>query len=1220
MASNLSNKKSNKRLSGQTSIQSFFKTTKAKVGSNDENQDDQVVQNTETRRVVQTNGDDGQVVTTTLEDDDCGSGRKAQSDKVGRQRHARASANKKKHLNSVLVSSDDDEEEGASSGSEYAASIDEEEEDMDLDDFVVDEDEEAEEEIIDDDEMEKNRKKTPRTTGAGNSKKKKASPVAKTPAAATTAGRVEMTPYSDFKTPKSSYTEKLKASLESPMTGGSLVGTPEQALKFSQRESERFPFLQPDKIKDKKMRSPSDPNYDPTTLYIPPNWFKTNKISEGQKQWWEFKSQNFDSVLMFKVGKFYELYEMDAHIGAECLGLSYMKGDQPHVGFPEVGYAQMAERLARAGHRVSVVEQVETPEMLAARNAERKKSGLKRDTVVKREKVAVVSRATMTDGDMVQSSTTSDSDYLACIVDSTTEDSGCSVGFIAVDVASARVILGQFKDDELRSHLRAVLTALKPVEVVIPRDAAHLSAASRKVIKGILRNPLFDERPVGDDEDNFYTASLFWKLLKSEEYFQEESAIPEVLQRIKSSMDKYTALCLALGGMLASLKRNLCDKWVMCCSKFQSIEDVLGRLGRCASSDTDQSGSDSVASTISTMTLDGAALENLEILENGDGGVAGTLLGSLDHCVTPFGRRRLREWLCRPLFQVRDIIRRQDAIRDLMEVGEEAAGMARKMLSGVTDIERAIVRLCASGLGVGSLRESSRVILYEDVSKKKIKSILATLSDLRKTVDAVKSFSSLELQSDFLRSLVAPGSFPDVETPLENLMNAVDWKLAEETGRIQPAEGTDAAYDAAQANVKKAQHDLDKYLESLQSDIKNGSKVLRFTSLNKEAYVLEAPDSVSVPSSWESIQGKKGVKRYMTDELKKLSLAMSHAIEEKEVAQAQILQHVTAKFASYKDLWLAAVDSIANLDSLMSLARAAMCSDGIMCRPEFIEHPEASPDTAPVFRATSLRHPAGISGVGAGGFVPNDVHLGGEASPFMLLTGPNMGGKSTIMRQVCLATIAAQIGAWVPAEHLALSPVDAVFVRMGAKDHIMLGQSTFFIELSETAAALHRATKHSLVALDELGRGTATVDGSSIASSVLQYLSHTVKCRGIFATHYHNVAESFEDDAHVALKHMACTVRESSDGSGVDDVIFLYQLTAGACPKSYGANVAKLAGLPIDVVSRAATISSRLDHGASSHQQYSHLSLFDKASQACKRPEPKETLVSLQARINNELV
>lgn len=180
------------------------------------------------------------------------------------------------------------------------------------------------------------------------------------------------------------------------------------------------------------------------------------------------------------------------------------------------------------------------------------------------------------------------------------------------------------------------------------------------------------------------------------------------------------------------------------------------------------------------------------------------------------------------------------------------------------------------------------------------------------------------------------------------------------------------------------------------------------------------------------------------------------------------------------------------------------------------------------------------------------------------------------MRQVCLATVAAQIGAWIPAEEMRLSPVDAIFVRMGAKDHIMLGQSTFFVELSETAAALKRATQHSLVALDELGRGTATTDGSSIASAVLQYLSGTIKCRGIFATHYHNVAEEYVGSTHVALKHMACTVKETDDESGVDDVIFLYQLTEGPCPKSYGANVAKLAGLPHSVVARSVKISKEL--------------------------------------------
>jgi len=410
-------------------------------------------------------------------------------------------------------------------------------------------------------------------------------------------------------------------------------------------------------------------------------------------------------------------------------------------------------------------------------------------------------------------------------------------------------------------------------------------------------------------------------------------------------------------------------------------------------------------------------------------------------------------------------------------------------------------------------------------------------------------------------------------------MNCVDWAQAEVSGRIQPQEGTDEAYDNATNKVKEAEQKLDDYLTSLQSGIRNGSKSLKYTSLNKEPYVLEAPDTVEVPSSWESIQGKKGFRRYMTDELKTLSTSMSRAIEEKEVAQTQILQNIMKRFASYKNMWLCAVDCIAKLDALMSLAKAAACGDGPMCRPEFIRCEESS-NKVPIFKATSLRHPAGIGGYGTGGFVPNNVSIGGDAAPFMLLTGPNMGGKSTIMRQVCLATIAAQIGAWIPAERLELSPADAVFVRMGAKDHIMLGQSTFFIELSETAAALHRATKHSLVALDELGRGTATVDGSSIASSVLDYLAHIVCCRGIFATHYHNVAESFENDDKVSQMHMGCTVTQANDGTGVEDVIFLYQLTQGPCPKSYGANVAKLAGLPLDVVSRAATISHALDREA----------------------------------------
>ncbi|KAK1318580.1 DNA mismatch repair protein MSH6 [Acorus calamus] len=186
-----------------------------------------------------------------------------------------------------------------------------------------------------------------------------------------------------------------------------------------------------------------------------------------------------------------------------------------------------------------------------------------------------------------------------------------------------------------------------------------------------------------------------------------------------------------------------------------------------------------------------------------------------------------------------------------------------------------------------------------------------------------------------------------------------------------------------------------------------------------------------------------------------------------------------------------------------------------------------------------------------------------------------MGGKSTLLRQVCLAVILAQLGADVPAESFELSPVDRIFVRMGARDHIMTGQSTFLTELTETASMLSSATVNSLVALDELGRGTSTSDGQAIAESVLDYFVHKVQCRGMFSTHYHRLAVDYEKDPKVSLCHMACQV-----GKGIEDVeevAFLYRLTPGACPKSYGVNVARLAGIPQTVLQKAAAKSTEFE-------------------------------------------
>lgn len=1007
------------------------------------------------------------------------------------------------------------------------------------------------------------------------------------------------------------------------------------ASRFSSRDAARFPFLHPDKIRDSQKRRPSDPGYDPTTIHIPPDWFKTNKISEGQRQWWDFKASHWGSVLLFKMGKFYELFEMDAHIGAECLGLSYMKGDQPHCGFPEAGYLHMAERLVKAGHRVIVIEQTETPEMLAARNEERKRQGLKKDGVVRREKVAVLTRGTLTEAEMLNGCP--DAQYLMALSEIEPCDAGemeencdtidiCAagggdgsggryvsndgkkvlIGAAAVDVATGHLILGQWYDDALRSKLRAALTALQPVEMVLPRRG--LSSATRRVTSGVLRSPLVNELHVGDGEKDFWTAEKAITALREGDYFKApgshgEGSLPRPLPVVLDEMlsrpsNSTSAAWHALGGCLSYLKNALLDRRVLGAGKVGSFDDILG-LNTCNIGGQGASLElcDDDAHAPLFVSLDGPALENLEILENSEGGVEGTLMAALDHCTTPFGRRRLRQWLCKPLGRIADITRRQDAVADLMGVAEDAACTARKALSGVADLERALARLGVIGAGLGSLRDSPRVILYEDVAKKRVHAFLHALKALEKVQHAIHAFSGCadDIESPLLRDLAIPvtysggkkgGTFPDIDTALEELRNAADWEEAESSGRVVPAPGVDPCFDTAQQAVHDAEAALEDYIEDVRAQLKTGKEV-KYASLNRETHVIEVPDSLTVPRDWESMQGKKGVKRYMSAELRELVNARAAALDDKDKAQTGILQGILRKFSENQAMWSAAVDAVAQLDALMSLAVAATCGSGTMSRPTFLPWSSDAAQgegngeaAAPVFKARGLRHPAGIGGMG-GTFVPNDVELGGSAAaPFVVLTGPNMGGKSTLMRQVCLAAVAAQIGAWVPAESLELTPADAIFVRMGARDRIMLGQSTFFVELSETAAALHRATPRSIVALDELGRGTATTDGAAIAAAVLDYLAGEVRCRGIFATHYHHISDSHAEDPAVAIKHMACSVVPAKEPGDVDEVLFLYKLTKGACPKSYGVNVARLAGLPESVVKRAAVAAEEAEtHG-----------------------------------------
>lgn len=1020
--------------------------------------------------------------------------------------------------------------------------------------------------------------------------------------------------------------------------------------RFLARDVQRFPWMQADQIRDAKKRRPSDPGYDHTSIHIPPDWFVKEKISAGQRQWWDFKALNWDAVLLFKMGKFYELFEMDAKVGADILGLSFMKGDQPHCGFPEAAYHQMAETLARAGRRVVVIEQTETPDALAVRNEERKKKGLKKESVVRREKVVVLTKGTLNDAGML--ATAPEASYLMCLVElsvPTNDDNGTSkmgegvmrpkvwVGMCAVDAATGQVLLGQWLDDDSRTQLRNALTALQPVEVVLARGRA--SNPAKKVIRGLLRDPLVNEYELGSGR--FWTVDTLLEKLPS--YFDDASSMPTVLDSIVNDKNVNAAVASALAGCLAYLNDGMLDKQVMAARRFELVSEAYGvgsgrSRSRSRSSKNDGGVDDSdggttpdnedmkglLANKVKHMSLDGAALENLEVLENTEGKLTGTLLAAVDNCVTPAGRRRLRQWLCRPLFSIKDITARQDAIADLMgPAAADGAVTARHHFSGLADLERSIARLAAAGAGCGSGRDAPHVVLYEDVSKKRVQAFSSAIKGLAAIQDAmINGFQNLltnnsSITSLLLRQLVTPGlSFPDMKVPLEELLTATDWSAAERSGRVIPEQGVDPVYDSAVQTVESVEQELQDHLKEMKDHMVSGvpnKSHIKYVSLMKESHVIEVPESAKVPADWEPMQGKKGVKRYSNIILKELAKELETAKDAVEAAQSGILQGLVVKFAANRDMWLAAVECMAHLDALMSLAVAGSCGSGPMCRPTFLPSPPPSSSseanttiaTTPLFRAKSLRHPAEVSGLaGEGNFVPNDIQMGGShdndddndndtnasvsaSSPspgFIVLTGPNMGGKSTLMRQVCLASLLAQVGAWVPAASLEMSPVDAIFVRMGARDRIMLGQSTFFVELSETAGALARATRNSLVALDELGRGTATSDGAAIASAVLDHFASTVKCRGIFATHYHHIADSHAEDAGVAIKHMACKVTtpqntpnndDDDGGAAVEEVTFLYKLTQGACPKSYGVNVARLAGLPESIVKRAAVVSSQ---------------------------------------------
>ncbi|CAM0880021.1 unnamed protein product [Alopecurus aequalis] len=289
-----------------------------------------------------------------------------------------------------------------------------------------------------------------------------------------------------------------------------------------------------------------------------------------------------------------------------------------------------------------------------------------------------------------------------------------------------------------------------------------------------------------------------------------------------------------------------------------------------------------------------------------------------------------------------------------------------------------------------------------------------------------------------------------------------------------------------------------------------------------------------------------------------------HDIQDDDANTLAILVEL---FVGKASEWSLVINAISVIDVLRSFGAVALSSFGTMCRPRILLK-----DKVPILRMKGLWHPYAFAESGTG-LVPNDLSLGQDLSGHnrfaLLLTGPNMGGKSTIMRATCLAIVLAQLGCYVPCTSCELTLADSIFTRLGATDRIMSGESTFLVECTETASVLQNATEDSLVLLDELGRGTSTFDGYAIAYAVFRHLVEKVRCRLLFATHYHPLTKEFASHPHVSLQHMACMLRPRSGGNGENELTFLYRLASGASPESYGLQVATMAGIPMSIVEKA---------------------------------------------------
>ena len=829
-----------------------------------------------------------------------------------------------------------------------------------------------------------------------------------------------------------------------------------------------------------------------------------------------------DALLLFRLGDFYEMFFEDAQSGAQLLNLSLTaRNGVPMCGLPHHAANNYIARILRAGRKVAICDQMEE-----ARPGQ----------LTKREVTQILSPGTHFDERMLVAEK---NNFLAAVY-----PSGKIFGLALVDLTT-----GDFLTTELENNsaLLAELERLRPAEIIFPTEAVSL----RELLRGAFQ--------ILSGYDN-------WT-------FALETAFFTVKEQFKvASLDGFglkdkTAAIGAAGGALHYLTQNL-------------RRDVkhLTRISFYQRSDF--------------LTLDYTTLRHLEILEpqHHDAPRNASLYGALNKTVTPMGARLLRQWLSQPLAKVDPIRQRQDAVENFIN-NSFGLDAFRQQLAKVRDLERMLGRLSS---GSGNARDLAALrIALEQIPA--LKEILATVGRASPRAENLIHDEAPAREDARPTSLISELDFQISESP--DLVELISRAIVDEPPLpIKEGGMIRDGFDTNLDELRTAQRGGKDWIAKLQADEITATRIsslkVRFNSVF--GYYIEVTKSNldKVPSHYHRKQTVANGERFITPELKAMEGKILGAEERSVKLEYEIFQRVREEVLGQLPKIQQTASALAQLDVLASFAETARLHN--YCRPQISDEG--------VLKIRDGRHPVLEQQLVEERFVPNDTGLasrtgvapvsnlnpksatsqGGDFSDgdrrdacptppqIALITGPNMAGKSTYIRQVALLTLLAHTGSFVPAAEARIDLVDRIFTRIGASDDLSRGQSTFMVEMTETANILNNATPRSLIVLDEIGRGTSTFDGLSLAWSIVEHLHNAVGAKTLFATHYHELTEL---SARLPrLKNFNVAVREWHD-----QIVFLRKIVEGGTDKSYGIQVARLAGVPKEVLERAKQILGNLE-------------------------------------------